>query len=69
MGKEPKDPLAYTQLRSKDPSLILAEQNLDNGNFKARVKLEAEVGVGVDYKGLKPQTVTNRCSNLNTSKI
>ena len=54
MGKEPKDPLVYTQLRSKNPSLILAEQNLDNGNFKARVKLEAEVGVGVDYKGLKP---------------
>ena len=51
----------YTSLRRKDPELLLEQQNLTDGNIKAKVKRVIETGK-VEYSGLMP-------SGMNTTKI
>jgi len=53
--------LNYTSLRRKDPGLILEQQNLTDGNIKARVKRVIMTG-NVEYVG-------GAASGLNTTKI
>lgn len=53
--------LNYTSLRRKDPELILEQQNLTDGNIKAKVKRAIMTG-NIEYNSGTP-------SGLNTSKI
>lgn len=53
----------YTSLRRKDPELLLEQQNLTDGNIKAKVKRVIETGK-VEYSG-----TTAPSSGMNTSKI
>lgn len=54
--------LNYTSLRRKDPELLLDQQNLTDGNIKAKVKRVIETGK-IEYRGLDPT------AGMNTTKI